>query len=214
MIKAYIFDLDGTLVDSLASIANCANSCLREIGLKEHNIDDYRYFVGDGQYELIKRILIASGDKELCHYDTLLSMYIDRFKDTCHIGCKAYKGMDETLKELKLRGIKLAVLSNKAHINTLKVIKEVYGTELFDVVMGQMDDVPRKPAPDGVFNIMKALNVSAKECVYVGDTSTDMKTGKAAGLFTIGVTWGFRDRDELEMNKADKIIDDASELII
>lgn len=210
--KAYIFDLDGTLVDSLCAIANCANSCLKEVGLPEQSIDAYRYFVGDGQYELIKRALMAAGDTELKKYEIVMARYIEKFKDTCHIGCVAYDGMPEKLKELKNQGIKLAVLSNKAHVNTLKVIEEVYGNELFDVVMGQKDNVPKKPAPDGVFNVMKELNVRADECVYVGDTSVDMKTGKAAGLYTIGVTWGFRDRAELEANDADKIINTASEL--
>lgn len=212
MIKAYIFDLDGTLVDSLYAIANCANFCLKEAGFKEQKVEDYKYFVGDGQYELIKRALVAAGDTELKSYEKVMARYIERFKDTCHIGCKAYDGMTEKLNELKSKGIKLAVLSNKAHINTLKVIEEVYGNCVFDVVMGQKDNVPKKPAPDGVFNIMKELNVNADECVYVGDTSVDMKTGKAAGLFTIGVTWGFRDRKELEENNADKIVDNVSDL--
>lgn len=212
MIKAYIFDLDGTLVDSLGAIANCANSCLKEAGLKEQSVDEYRYFAGDGQYELIKRALVAAGDTELKNYESVMARYIEKFKDTCHIGCVAYEGMPQKLQELKNRGIKLAVLSNKAHLNTLKVIEEVYGTEIFDVVMGQKENVPKKPAPDGVYNILKELGVEPQECVYVGDTSVDMKTGKAAGLFTIGVTWGFRDRAELEEYKADKIVECVSEL--
>ncbi len=212
MIKAYIFDLDGTLVDSLGAIASCANSCLEEAGYAPHKTDDYRYFVGDGQYELIKRALIAAGDKQLKAYDSVMASYIKKFKDCCHIGCTAYDGMLPKLLELKARGIKIAVLSNKAHINTVKVIHEVYGDDIFDIVLGQRDGIPKKPAPDGVYCIMKELGLKPDECVYVGDTSVDMKTGKAAGVFTIGVTWGFRDRIELEENHADKIIDSPKEL--
>lgn len=213
MMKAYIFDLDGTLVDSLASIANCANACLVEAGLPEQKLEDYRYFAGDGQYELIKRALRAAGDTWLEKYDKVMARYIERFRDTCHVGCVAYAGMPEKLAELKQNGKKLAVLSNKAHVNTLKVIEEVYGNGVFDIVMGQKDQVPKKPAPDGVFAIMQELHVTAEECIYVGDTSIDMKTGKAAGIFTVGVTWGFRGRKELEEAGADQIIDRASELI-
>lgn len=213
MKKAFIFDLDGTIVDSVGAIATCANDCLMEAGLPTHPVKDYMYFAGDGQYELIKSALRACGDENLLYYNEVMENYIRKFKDRCHVGCKAYDGMEETLWQLKARGMKLAVLSNKAHINTVKVIEEVYGKKLFDIVLGQKDEIPRKPDPAGAFLILEELGITAQEAVYVGDTSVDMKTGKSAGMFTVGVSWGFRKRQELEEHHADVIIDEAKELL-
>ena len=213
MKKAVIFDLDGTVVDSVGAIASCANERLKEAGLCEQPVEKYKYFAGDGQYELIKRALAASGDIELLHYDEVMKSYIEHFKDTCHIGCKPYPGITGMLTALKKDNIRIAVLSNKAHANTIKVIEYVFGKDYFDYVQGQIEGINRKPSPDGVYMVMDKLNVSREECIYVGDTSVDMKTGKAAGLYTVGVTWGFRDREELIANHADAIIDRPEELL-
>lgn len=213
MKKAFIFDLDGTIVDSVGAIADCANFCMGEKGLATQPVNAYMQFAGDGQYELIKRALRASGDTELKYYDEVMARYIELFKDRCHIGCTAYEGMQQTLKNLKAKGIKLAVLSNKAHHNTIKVVEYVYGKELFSYIQGQMDHIEKKPSPDGAYMVMEELKVTADECVYVGDTSVDMLTGHAAGIFTIGVTWGFRDRAELVEYKANAIIDKPEELL-
>lgn len=213
MKKAIIFDLDGTIVDSVGSIAACANRCLEKVGLMPQPVEKYQMFAGDGQYELIRRALKASGDEKLEFYDAVMQDYIEQFKTCCHIGCTAYNGMKDTLCELKNQKIKLAVLSNKAHLNTIKVVEYVYGTGFFDYIQGQQDHIPKKPDPAGVFHLFKAMGVSAPECLYVGDTNVDMQTGKAAGIFTVGVTWGFRDRKELEENHADAIIDQPLELL-
>ena len=213
MKKAYIFDLDGTIVDSLGAIADCANACLKEQGFLPHSLEAYKEFIGDGQYELIKRSLRAAGDVNLEKYEVTMARYIELFEHRCHIGCEAYDGIKEMLLALKEKGIKLAVLSNKAHKNTVKVVEHVFGTELFDEVQGQLDHVNRKPSPDGVFMIMEKLGVTSEECVYVGDTCVDMQTGKAAGIFTVGVTWGFRAREELENYQADAIVDKAEQLV-
>ena len=213
MKKAYIFDLDGTIVDSLGAIADCANFCLKEQGFMEHELEAYKEFVGDGQYELIKRALRAAGDVNLEKYEVTMARYIELFEHRCHIGCEAYEGIKDMLFTLKKQGIKLAVLSNKAHKNTIKVVEHVFGEHFFDIVQGQLEHVKRKPSPEGVFMIMETLGVTAEECVYVGDTCVDMQTGKAAGIFTVGVTWGFRDRTELEEYHADVIVDRAEDLL-
>ena len=127
MKQAIIFDLDGTIVDSLASIGNCANGCLTRAGFAPHPLEAYKIFVGDGQYELIKRALRAAGDEELSHYEAVMADYVEHFKEECFLGCVPYEGVLEALKTLKAQGIKLAVLSNKAHVNTIRVIEEVYG---------------------------------------------------------------------------------------
>lgn len=213
MKKAVIFDLDGTVVDSVGAIARCANERLKEAGLCEQPVEKYKYFAGDGQYELIKRALAAAGDEQLIHYDEVMKSYIEHFRDTCHIGCKPYPGIVEMLKALKKNNIRIAVLSNKAHANTIKVIEYVFGENFFDYVQGQIEGINRKPSPDGVYMVMDRLGVTKEESLYVGDTSVDMKTGKAAGIFTVGVTWGFRDRQELIANNADAIIDKPDELL-
>ena len=213
MKKAFIFDLDGTIVDSVGAIASCVNDCLVEKGLKPQPVEAYKYFAGDGQYELIKRALRAAGDVELRNYEEVMPRYIELFKDRCHVGCMPYDGMRETLQALKEKGMLLSVLSNKAHANSIKVVEAVYGKGFFDDIQGQMDHVNRKPSPDGAFMVMERLNVRREECIYVGDTSVDMKTGKAAGIFTVGVTWGFRTREELIENHADAVIDHPSELL-
>ena len=125
---------------------------------------------------------------------------------------KAYPGIPEVLARLKEQGAKLAVLSNKPHENTVNVIEKVFGPDLFDLVQGQSELFPRKPAPDGALYLAESLQAAPEECLYIGDTGTDMKTGKAAGMYTVGVLWGFRDRQELVRDGADCVIADAAEL--
>lgn len=126
---------------------------------------------------------------------------------------KPYEGIPELLEELKKRGMKIAVLSNKPHHATLDVIESLFGKDYFDVVQGQVDGVPIKPDPAGVFRILDRFGLNADEVLYMGDTATDMKTGKAAGAFTVGVLWGFRDRKELEEGHADAIIAQPLDLL-
>lgn len=123
-----------------------------------------------------------------------------------------YEGMPETLKELKKHGMKLAVCSNKPHPAAVKVIAQLFGEE-FDMVVGQSDAIRRKPAPDGPLMVAEKFGVKPEECMYVGDTSTDMQTGKAAGMFTVGALWGFRDRKELNENGADLVAEKPVDLV-
>ena len=120
--------------------------------------------------------------------------------------------MPETIKALKTLGLKLAVCSNKPHIAAQKVVKAIYG-DVFDEVMGQQEGIRRKPAPDGPLKIAEDFGVKPEECMYIGDTKTDMQTGKAAGMYTVGALWGFRDREELEKNGADIVAEGPCDLI-
>lgn len=205
--KACIFDLDGTTVDSLEAIAHTANEVLAANSLPVHPIESYKKFVGDGQFELIKRALCAAGDTNLSLYEKAMSEYIRRFETGCIYHIRAYDGIAELLCQLKDMQIKTATLSNKRHNNTLTVVETVFGDSLFDAVLGQMDSYPKKPAPDGALLLCRQLAVKPSECLYIGDTNTDMQTGKAAGMDTVGVTWGFRDRAELEEMQATYIAD-------
>ena len=194
MIKACIFDLDGTLADTLESMAYVANEIMQKYGLKTLPTDNFRYYSGEGADMLMQRALKDAGDKELIHYEEGRRLYREMFAADPMYKVVPYEGMPETLKELKKRGIRLAVCSNKPHPAAVKVIAQLYGDD-FDMVLGQSDAIRRKPAPDGPLMIAGKFGVRPEECMYVGDTSTDMKTGKAAGMFTVGALWGFRDRE-------------------
>lgn len=212
MIKACIFDLDGTLADTLESMAYVANEIMQKYGLKTLPTDNFRYYSGEGADMLMQRALKDAGDKELIHYEEGRRLYREMFAADPMYKVVPYEGMPETLKELKKRGIRLAVCSNKPHPAAVKVIAQLYGDD-FDMVLGQSDAIRRKPAPDGPLMIAGKFGVRPEECMYVGDTSTDMKTGKAAGMFTVGALWGFRDREELNANGADLVAEYPTDLV-
>ena len=212
MIKACIFDLDGTLADTLESMAYVTNEIMQKYGLKTLPTDNFRYYSGEGADMLMQRALKDAGDKELIYYEEGRRLYREMFAADPMYKVVPYKGMPETLKELKKRGIRLAVCSNKPHPAAVKVIAQLYGDD-FDMVLGQSDAIRRKPAPDGPLMIAGKFGVRPEECMYVGDTSTDMKTGKAAGMFTVGALWGFRDREELNANGADLVAEHPTDLV-
>ena len=212
-IKAVIFDLDGTLNDTIESLKYCGDMVMAKFGYGPFSEEQYKYFVGDGAANMIKRALIAGGDTELVHFERAYTDYLEVFNKYCMYEVKPYDGIRELLTELKSRGIYIAVLSNKQHPQTVDVIKALFGKDYFDIVLGQIDGTPIKPAPDGVYKIMEELGVKKTEVIYLGDTGTDMKTGKGAGLFTVGALWGFRDAKELNDNHADILISHPLELI-
>ena len=212
MIKACVFDLDGTLADTLKSMAYVANAIMCKFHLKQLPVDNFRYYCGEGATMLMKRCLTDAGDTELIHLEEGQQIYRDMFADDPMYKVVPYEGIPETLLKLKEKGVKLAVCSNKPHPATVKVIHNMF-PGLFDMVLGQSDGIARKPAPDGALKIAEDFQLEPEECMYIGDTKTDMQTGKAAGMFTVGVLWGFRDREELETNGADVIIDKPGELL-
>lgn len=211
--KAVIFDLDGTLSDSIHSIKYCTDRALAPLGFGPFSEDDYKYFVGDGAATLIRRALGASGDEVGVYFEDTFARYKELFAVDCMYEVKPYEGIVELLNALKERGVKLAVFSNKPHAETIRVIEYLFGKDMFDVLHGQIEGVPIKPDPTGAFRIMEQLSLQPEEVLYLGDTATDMKTGKGAGLFTIGALWGFRKREELEENHADAIIGHPLELL-
>lgn len=213
MYKACILDIDGTLLDSVESIAYVANKVLETYGLPPQPVEAFNYYAGDGADELMKRTLRAAGDVELVHYEEGRALYREIFAKDPLYKVTAFDGMVETLAELKNRGVRLAVLSNKPNPAAVKAVEAIYGADCFDLILGQQEGIPRKPSPEGAWMITKQFDLKPEECMYVGDTNTDMQTGKAAGMMTIGVTWGFRDRAELEENHADVIIDHPTELL-
>lgn len=212
MLKACIFDLDGTLADTLESMAYVANEIMNRFSLKNMPVENFKYYSGEGANMLMRRCLKDAGDTELVHFDEGQRLYREMFAADPMYKVTHYEGMPETIKELKRRGAKLAVCSNKPHPAAVKVIAQMFGTD-FDLVMGQSDAVRRKPAPDGALKIAEEFGVKPEECMYVGDTATDMQTGNAAGMFTVGALWGFRDREELNTNGAHVIAEKPEDLL-
>lgn len=212
MKKVCIFDCDGTLLNTLGSFAYCGNRALEELGYEKIEEKEYRYMVGDGPIELIRRVLRRAGDETCSNFDRMAETYFKYFRRYCGLGVVPYEGMTDALEKLKKEGVLLAVLSNKPHEQNVEVIQKIFGKDLFSVILGQKEGMRKKPDPQGVMQIMKELGAKPEECYYFGDTDTDMKTGKAAGLYTVGVLWGFRTRQELEENQADCILEDPSQI--
>lgn len=212
MIKACVFDLDGTLADTLESMAYVANDIMEKFALKRLPVENFKYYCGEGASVLMRRCLIDAGDTELNYLEEGDRLYREMFAEDPMYKVVHYEGMPETIKELEKRGIRLAVCSNKPHPAALKVISQMFG-DAFEIVLGQSSEIKRKPAPDGPLLIAEKFGVKPEECMYIGDTCTDMQTGKAAGMFTVGALWGFRDRKELADNGADVIVEKPIDLL-
>ena len=211
--KACIFDLDGTLTNTLESMTYSVNLTLEEMGLSKITKDQCRLFVGNGSRVLIEKSLKAAGDTDASRIEEGMEIYGRIFDRNCTYHVTPYEGIPEMLKALKDKGIQLAVLSNKPDRQTVKVVKAIFGEELFDYAQGQKEGIRRKPEPDGVWYLMEQMHVSKEECLYIGDSEVDAATGRNAGLKTIGVLWGFRDRKTLETAGADDLIDRPDELL-
>ena len=211
--KACIFDLDGTLTNTLESMTYSVNLTLKEMGLSQITKDQCRMFVGNGARVLIEESLKVSGDPKASRIEEGMKIYGRIFDQNCTYHVTLYEGIPEMLKALKDRGIHLAVLSNKPDRQTVKVVKEIFGDNIFDYAQGQKDGIRRKPEPDGVWYLMEQMQVSKEECLYIGDSEVDAATGKNAGLKTIGVLWGFRDRKTLDTAGADHLIEGPEELL-
>lgn len=212
MFKACIFDLDGTLANTLNSIAYFANNALKKHNLPEIPTEHYRYHVGDGEKNLIIRMLSDVGANEEEYLSSVRSLYNKSYDDNFLYLTEAYEGIIPLLSSLKEKGMKLAVLSNKPHETTYKIVNTLF-PDTFDVVYGKREGYPIKPDPKSVFEILEELHVSSAETMYFGDTKTDMLTGKGAGIFTVGVTWGFRDEAELKANGADVVVKCPDEIL-
>ncbi|NSD67953.1 HAD family hydrolase [Dorea longicatena] len=213
IMKACIFDLDGTLTNTLESMTYSVNLTLEEMGLSKITKDQCRLFVGNGARVLMEKSLKAAGDTDASRIEEGMEIYGRIFDRNCTYHVTPYEGIPEMLKALKDKGIQLAVLSNKPDRQTVKVVKAIFGEELFDYAQGQKEGIRRKPEPDGVWYLMEQMHVSKEECLYIGDSEVDAATGRNAGLKTIGVLWGFRDRKTLETAGADDLIDRPDELL-
>ena len=213
MIKAIIFDLDGTILNTIETITYYCNKALETHGFNTATTNEYKYFAGNGAKLLIERAMRYTREYTDEEYQSVFALYNKLYdSDTLYL-TSPFEGITELLESLHKKGIKTAVLSNKPDFATSDVVGKVFGKEAFDYVRGGIEGVPLKPDPTAVFDIMKELNVSPEEVIFVGDTNIDIATGKNAGLYTIGVLWGFREREELEKAGADVITDSVEEIL-
>ena len=209
MKKAVIFDLDGTLVNSLPDIAAAMNRTLAAFHLPIHEVDCYKYMVGGGASNLASR---AVGNHQELHQQ-VLDVYRADYAQNCRVDSHIYDGVMDMLAELKKRGLALCVFSNKDQWDVESVVNYYFPGFPFAHVRGKTADMPLKPKPDGALYIANQLGIAPEECLYIGDTGTDMECGNAAHMETVGVTWGFRKKEELVQANALHIIDHPMELI-
>lgn len=207
---ACVFDLDGTLVDSLRDIAESLNDCLRLLGLPAHPIERYRYMVGEGVPMLCQRA-VGQSRPHLVPRLTELVRPCYRARVTRHT--RPYPGVPEVLTRLRAQGVRLAVLSNKPHDLTIRVVQAFWPRDTFDSVHGYTEEQHRKPSPHYLHRICAALGVPPARTWYIGDTPTDIETARAAGAVAVGVTWGFRSRADLVAAGATHLINAPEDLL-
>lgn len=212
MYRLCIFDLDGTLLNTIAALTFTTNETLKTFGLKGIVPEQTKRIVGDGYKKQMERALKLAGDDELVHYEAALPVYMENFAKYCMKEVVPYEGIPHLLEYLKSRGVKIAVYSNKPHHQAVENIETIFGKGYFDCVRGEQPGTPKKPAPDGALLVCSELHMTPADCLYLGDTNTDMKTGIAAGMDTVGVLWGFRDRTELEELHPKYIADHPSQV--
>jgi phosphoglycolate phosphatase len=203
--SAIVFDLDGTLLDTLEDIADSTNAVLTRHGYPTHTKNEYKFFVGDGAPALVRRVLPEQARTD----ETVERLYQEfraEYGRNWNVKTRPYPGVPAMLDGVTGRGLKLAVLSNKPDDFTQKCVTELLRSWVFDIVLGHRGGVPPKPDPTGALEIAHGLEVAPEKCLFLGDTSIDIKTAIAAGMYPVGVAWGFRPVEELETAGARRIL--------
>ena len=210
--RAVLFDLDGTLLNTLQDIATSYNNALRRFSFPEHELEAYRYFVGSGMEELAKRALPED------HRDTdtvarMVATMTEEYQQHCFDTTYVYPGVTELLDALTTKGIKIAILSNKGAEFTKLTVSRLLSRWSFAAVVGASADLPKKPDPTGARQVAQKLELNPAEFLYVGDSDIDMKTATGAGMYPVGALWGFRTAEELTANGAKTLIKRPKELL-
>lgn len=212
MNKAIIFDLDGTLLDTLEDIAISANYALNELGFVQEPTDKFRYFAGEGVVKLFENIF-SSNPQSQETIQKAVHLFETHYAMQFSQNTKLFEGISKMLSFLQKKGYKMAILSNKPDSFTKMCVFKYLRKWNFQRVYGQREGIARKPHPDGALDIAKALHVKPQECFFVGDTCIDMLTATQAGMIAVGVLWGFRDKEELLQNGAQHIVQSPQEAI-
>jgi phosphoglycolate phosphatase len=211
-VRAVLFDLDGTLLDTLEDIGRSANETLEELGFPPHPIESYRQFIGDGLLMLFRRALPAGVDATAV-IDRCVGGFRKSYGRSWNVATRPYPGIPELLDGLVTRSLGMAVLSNKPHTFTVQCVNELLPRWPFRVVFGNREGFPRKPDPSEARRIATLLDVAPEQMVYLGDSSVDMTTARRASMTPIGVAWGFRTVDELQASGAVRIITHPLDLL-
>jgi phosphoglycolate phosphatase len=209
-LRAALFDLDGTLLDSLHDIGAAMNHALSHHGLPIHPLPAYRRFVGEGVRVLVSRS-VPAGQEAL--HEAVMETYRVRYAQGMLERTRPFPGIPELLSRLRAEGLKLAVLSNKPDASTRQLVEALLPGVRFEAVYGERAGVPRKPDPTAALGMAAELGVGPEDCVFIGDTAVDMDTARAAGMYSVGVTWGFRDVEELQSHGARALAHTADELL-
>ncbi|MDE5606608.1 MAG: HAD family hydrolase [Bacteroidales bacterium] len=210
--RLVIFDLDGTLVDTLADLAAAMNTVLSRLGYPTHPVADYRFKVGNGVAKLVERSLPEAARQQPAVVADALQQFLDYYNRHDMDATAPYDGIPDLLKRLKARGLQLAVASNKPHAAAVEIVHHYFGQDLFDCIYGQRPGAPVKPDPAIVHDILRTLDVSAGHALYVGDSAVDMETARRSGIPSVGVLWGFRPESELREAGACHIVSHPSEI--
>ncbi|WP_448873566.1 HAD family hydrolase [Desulfobulbus propionicus] len=210
--KAVLFDLDGTLLDTLEDLANAGNRILADQSLPVHAVEAYRYFVGDGIAMLVERILPPT-HRQPQQIAAAVTAFQNEYAENWNDHTAPYTGVAEMLDQLTERGVQLAILSNKPHAFTQLCVEQLLPRWAFAPVLGQRPGVPKKPDPVAALEAAEHMELRPQDILYVGDTSVDMRTARSAGMDPVGVLWGFRDADELSRAGAGWLISHPCELL-
>jgi len=210
--KAIIFDLDGTLLDTIEDLSDSMNAVLEKKGFPTHSVEEYKYFVGEGIHKLVERALPANlrNETSIKEYANLMRQ---EYKRRWNNKTRPYEGIPELLGKLTEKGILMTVLSNKADDFTKVIISELLPHWKFEVVFGERPNVPRKPDPTAALEIAGMLGLQPKDFILLGDSESDMITAAAAGMYGIGALWGFRTEDELISSGAKAVIQHPLDLL-
>lgn len=209
--KGIIFDLDGTLVDSLHDISDAMNTVLESLNYPTHTYETYQYFIGSGLRNLVSKALPSTNNSDE-QIEICFESMINEYREICTLKTKPYEGIVELLENLTLQNIKMAVFSNKADELTKKIASEIF-PNYFDTAVGLSIEELKKPNPFEAVEISKNWNLKPEEILFVGDSDIDMQTAVNANMFPVGVSWGYRTEDELKTSGAKLVINNASELI-
>ena len=211
MKKLIIFDLDGTLLNTIADLAAATNFALKHFGYPVHDEKEYNFFVGNGINKLFERALPSEARTEE-NILKIRSKFVPYYDIHNADLSKPYSGITELLNELQNKGISVAVASNKYQSAATKLVKQFFPEIEFSAILGQREGIPSKPNPTIINDIIGITGVSRENIAYIGDSCVDMETGRNASVTTIGVSWGFRPRKELEAYNPDFIADNCNEL--
>lgn len=210
VIKAVIFDLDGTLANTLLDLQDAVNRALLKYGFPTHSTEEYRMFVGNGMDNLVYRASGEIEDEQML--SKIKAEFMSYYADHSCDKTASYDGIAELLSEIKKMGLKTAVVTNKDDGAAKDMVLKLFG-DVFDIVAGHTKDFPHKPDPALTHSVMEKLGVSPRECIFLGDSGVDIKTGVNSGATPVGETWGFRDEDELRSCGAKYIIHKPADLI-